>query len=319
MYVSVFDPSLTIKERQKTFFSIGFLLVSLIPIISFMVLDSIMYNVNGFFRDVTAISLNLNSADTVSHQVEGDGFLASTYRHLFNLIDSSNKETSTFSNLECLPVPQQPNFEAHKTIWTSIVVLLVLACLQSYIKRWRCVLAGFVYPERDEERSAWLFNHLLALNSGMFFWLEEDSTLAKQSSAFQKIKTLLSRFFYKLFDIVHRLLMSFLCCYCFGIIERKSLKQTCLTYQSKLLERYYKYKGILVVKCIHCGKCLTDEREKDGFINCESQDCKGLYCVECFLQIDNECKLCMMPLLECMLTEARSEISFEKDSSDEEI
>ena len=314
-YVSIFDWNLTNKERQVTIYSIGFLFFSLTPITFLIIMDKFMFNVNDFFRKNTNIKLDLSSPNKANHEVEGSGFMASTYRHLFYLIDNSNGEKSTFSNTECLPIPEIPNEEVHNRILFSIVILVLLTCFQSYIKRWRSVLAGFVYPERDRERAVWLFNHLLMLNSGMSFWSNANSKEVLKLNRIQKVGRFFIGNIYKISNFLYQILMNLMCCYCFGIIERLTLLQMYYKHKEKFIKYYHKCKG----RCyLNCTQCLIGGINQENYINCTTIDCKGVYCIECFQGMDNKCKRCLMSLINSPLMPDLNEISFEKDSSDEE-
>jgi hypothetical protein len=312
-YVSLFDLNLTKKEKQVTLLSIGFLSVSLAPITFFLIVDKLMYNVNSYFRSNTEVKLDLSSPKKVTHEVEGNGFMASTYRHMFGLIDSSNSDSSSFNNTECLPMPEIPNEDVHNQIFVSIIILVLLTCFQSYIKRWRSIIAGFVYPERDRERAVWLFNHLLMLNSGMSFWSDKNTNT--KLSGLDKIKRFFLGKIYTICNFFYIILMKLLCCNCFGIIERLSFLQMYYKHKGKFVNVYNKYKGI---KKFTCNKCLNHSVDEEDILSCSTLDCKGAYCIECFQIMDNQCKRCLMPLINSSLIQEPNEISFERDSSDEE-
>ena len=110
--------------------------------------------------------------------------------------------------------------------------------------------------------------------------------------------------------------MHLLCFYCFCTIDRESLAQKYYIWENKLMEIYLK---IIPPKNLYCLKCLaySNEHELDNmeYLKCSNKTCKGFYCIKCIHELDNTCKLCKTPIVECILTENES---LEKDSSDEE-
>ena len=313
-YVSIFDLRLTAKERQNTVNSLIFLCVSVMPIVFLILIDTCIHDVNSYFAHKTSVTLNLAPTHIVSYEVEGDGFMASNYRYLFNMLDSSNTEESTFSNVACLPHPVRPNKTAHSQILTSILILAALACLQSYIKRWRSILAGFVYPERDQERAIWLYNHLTMLNSRMEMKLPRNKKRG-DNTCLKHLSTLV----YHVFNFGYYVLMNLMCCFCFGIIQRGSLRQVYHKIKFKLILVWLKSRRAKCLFCLKCGDLVASAEDRDDFIPCRTLKCRGFYCAECCIRlVDYECRLCKAPLIEDRLADGENDFFPEKDSSDEE-
>lgn len=317
-YVDLFDYKLSKTEWESTIFSVFLLVLYITPILFSLSMDNFMFSVNNYAVNNTAVEVNLGSTHPISGKVKGKGFMAAIYKQAFNLFDGSfDEDNSTFSNIQCLPKPKQPNEAVHNAIKRNIVILLVLTCFQEYIKRWRSILAGCVYPERDHQRAIWLYDHLLRLDSSMGLWLK-----SKPNAAINKYRVL--RFFIRLLEnlvyfianAIYFVLMHLLCFYCFCTIDRDSLAEKFYKWENKLMEIYLK---LVPNKNSYCLKCLTYQNEKElddvEYLSCSNKVCKGFYCIKCVHGLDNICKLCKMPIVEYILTENES---LERDSSDEE-
>ncbi|XP_078666756.1 uncharacterized protein LOC144908775 [Branchiostoma floridae x Branchiostoma belcheri] len=65
--------------------------------------------------------------------------------------------------------------------------------------------------------------------------------------------------------------------------------------------------------CISCAK-PGEQEDKKKFKHCENAGCKGIFCLDCWIQINNTCTLCMRPVDYSDV----AYVSEERDSSDEE-
>jgi len=54
---------------------------------------------------------------------------------------------------------------AKKTLSIYFYVILLMTVVGVYFERLRSICAGCVYPNRDEERSIWLYNHILEIRT----------------------------------------------------------------------------------------------------------------------------------------------------------
>lgn len=165
-FVGLFDLRLTKREQAYTWKSLSRLMIIFVPILLTLWLDDILVSVNEYVASNTLIEMQWEPNELMKiHVVQGGkSFLGQTYKQLFESF--KNKETSgskMLNNLKCLPKLSRVNGDVHYTISFCLVLLLVLTSFQAYIKRSRALLAGCVYPDRDQERAVWLYNHILAL------------------------------------------------------------------------------------------------------------------------------------------------------------
>ena len=319
-YVDLFDMKLSQSERRSTFSAIQIVTTILLPVILSVALDKLLAYINIFIVENTLIELNMETSSVKAKKV---GLLTSIYKTLFENINKHNANI-TFSNKECMPIPQITDENVYQTITTNIILILVLACFQEYIKRWRSVLAGCVYPERDQERTVWLYNRIKTVDCKIGFWLKKKNSFNHNQIQIHrfhlyfisKLKEFITKIFYFIFNIIYVISMYIMCLYCFCTIDQKNLSQFIYHHEPKLIKLYLSLFKSKDSKCIKCLKVFnrntSDQTIDDDFIKCKTVKCRGLYCIDCYNEMDNLCKLCNMILLD---QDFETNESMEKDSS----
>jgi hypothetical protein len=313
-YVDLFDVKLSQSERRSTFSAIQIVTIILLPVLLSILFDKFLAYLNILIVENTLIELNMQ---TNSVKARENGLVTSIYKALFDNINRQNSNIS-FSNKECMPIPQITDNFVYETITTNIILIIILACFQEYIKRWRSVLAGCIYPERDQERTVWLYNQIKIAECKTGFWLKKKNDSYQKQIQIQrfhlllKLKELILKFFYFIFNLVYVISMNILCFYCFCTIDQKNLSQFIYHHESRIIKLYLTLFKSKEPKCINCLKVLYDNQNEHDFIKCKKAKCKGLYCIDCFNEMDNLCKLCNMVLLD---QDLETNESMEKDSS----
>lgn len=95
--------------------------------------------------------------------------------------------------------------------------------------------------------------------------------------------------------------------------EKSSLVEYLAT-KSELLRQIFIYFGYTEKKfCLVCAKPGFQD-DFDTFKHCQTPGCKGIYCEDCFRDLNNMCTICMHPIEYGDM----SDLSEELDSSDEE-
>lgn len=61
----------------------------------------------------------------------------------------------------CLPHPSEPDWTAYRTIAGLFTLCFLLVLTEAYLLRLRHIICGYYYPERERERIAWLYTHIL--------------------------------------------------------------------------------------------------------------------------------------------------------------
>jgi hypothetical protein len=74
------------------------------------------------------------------------------------------------NTFQCLPNTSIVEPHIYDMLLTYTILLFSLSLFQSYIKRFRSVIVGCVYPEKDQERAVWLYNHILLHKTRVDRW-----------------------------------------------------------------------------------------------------------------------------------------------------
>lgn len=168
----------------------------------------------------------------------------------------------------------------------------------------RSVCAGCCFPERDEERAFWLVNHILSIQSMM------GSTENDSKFSFRKVLKKIGYFFANLVFQAFNLLCF---CWCFCLLDVISLRKFTIRHQNKcvfLRNKLFKSKP----RCQKCGLSEGDRLQSNDLIKCSTNDCAGLFCVACYIELANTCKYCKMILInDGTISDP------EHDSSDDEL
>ncbi|XP_078000576.1 DC-STAMP domain-containing protein 2-like [Glandiceps talaboti] len=228
----------------------------------------------------SALITRLNSPHIVRMKVQGEGLMADLYREVINSFDPMSGKNSSIDTTRCLPNPEPPDMTSYRTIGSIYGICLFLVLTEAYGLRLRHVVASYYYPERERQRIAWLYGHIQKRRGGFLRLLRRKVRRnSKSIKPMEKIK----------------------------MLDR-------LAAMSPLFEKILKMCGIEKKYCIGCSQS-GDKDDTENFKHCAKPDCKGIYCLECFSDLNNMCTLCMKPIDYGDF----SDISEEKDSSDEEL
>lgn len=164
-YVGLFELRMTSNEKAYTIKSLTRLLIALIPLLLILWIDVKLASINNYLAKNTVFDFEWdNRGNREIRMNKGGGFVANVFKEMFEST-STRSNSKRVNNFKCLPQTNRISHEVHYTIGVNIVLLLVLVCLQAYIKRIRALICGCVYPDRDQERAVWLYNHLMNLYS----------------------------------------------------------------------------------------------------------------------------------------------------------
>lgn len=273
-----------------------------------MIADHALFTFCEYLRMYAKIDLELDSSQPDNQKIEGTGLMANAYRHIFDSFiqpDGVSNKQRLISNVHCLPLGLEPKYDVYKQIGVYTVILLVVSSLQAYTKRLRSVLAGSVYPNRDFERSIWLYNYILSVSSniGLTHHREKQNTTCL---------SVLKRVGMFILNAVYSIWMMAMCCYCCCSLPIRSLGVT--------IQRARLSVGLIVQRYWNrqnedqCSFCFSYETTTN-LTRCSNSDCACLYCIECFEELRNQCKSCKWNIIR----NVDDEQSEEEDSSDDEI
>lgn len=225
-----------------------------------IVADWILYQVTDIIRrnGHTALQVGVESEHRFS--VHGGGFISTFFRFLFK---EFNYQSSVFNHIDtipCLPKPLQlsPRHLIHPAV--VVVALGLVTLLQPYCLRSRHAIAAHFYPERQNERVAYLYKEMLrrrqARNASQQYRipgrLDENKKLAEVLDHGRKLAKVLS--------LLGRLRRCCLLCGCPGSTIRVLGSSSSKKFQT-------------------CNR---------------NPECSAFYCGSCWSQLDN-CAICQLP------------------------
>ncbi|XP_043680445.1 uncharacterized protein LOC122634949 isoform X1 [Vespula pensylvanica] len=275
-YVSLSSVKLIKTERVKLAKSATFLSLTSVKICIYIIMDYSLYWILDTIRYHGRIQTQIDQPNSVGIYVSGTGFLAELYRSIIKAFTPHVKDIE-INTVPCLPDPIPPSFDGYIRILTLIILCWMMIIFEPYSFRLREVVMCQYYPDRAKQRAAWLYNHIMR-SRGSFVKFARRQLRRK-----------------------------------FGIngetIERVTFKQRVMAV-FPFLNKLFPQKE---QACILCGAVQRDDI--NPHIKCPTPDCVGLFCLQCFADLQNTCTICRSPLEYGDLSDMSEEI----DSSDDQL
>ncbi|EGI58274.1 DC-STAMP domain-containing protein 2 [Acromyrmex echinatior] len=276
-YIPLTSVTLIKVEKIKLAKSVVFLGLTTFKICIHMMADYSLYWILSTIRYHGRIETKVQRPNFVSVHVSGDGYLADLYRSIVKAFTPHAKDIE-IDTIPCLPDPIPPNLDRYTQIVTLIAFCWIMAIFEPYGLRLRHVVMCKYHPERAKQRAAWLYNHIIR-SRGSFLKFARRQLRRK-----------------------------------FGMsegerIERVTFRERCLAICPFLNKLFPQKQNV----CLLCGSVERSDREPH--IKCATPGCLGLFCIQCFADLQNLCTICRSPIEYGDL----SDISEERDSSDEQL
>ncbi|KAK2576099.1 hypothetical protein KPH14_007434 [Odynerus spinipes] len=215
--------------------------------------------------------------NSVGVYVSGNGYLADLYRSIVKAFTPHMQDVE-INSVPCLPDPLPPDFDGYIRILSLIAFCWIMVVFEPYSLRLRTIVMCQYHPDRAKQRAAWLYNHIMR-SRGSFVKFARRQLRRK-------------------FGINNKEQM-----------ERITLKQRFIAV-CPFLKKLFSQKES---SCLLCGARQRDDT--NPHIKCPTPGCIGLFCMECFADLQNICTICRSPLEYGDL----SDMSEEKDSSDDQL
>ncbi|KYN11324.1 DC-STAMP domain-containing protein 2 [Trachymyrmex cornetzi] len=276
-YIPLTSVTLIKVEKIKLAKSAVFLSLTMFKICIHMMADYSLYWILSTIRYHGRIETKVQRPNFVGVHVSGDGYLADLYRSIVKAFTPHAKDTE-IDVIPCLPDPIPPDLDRYTQIVTLIAFCWIMAIFEPYGLRLRHVVLCKYYPERAKQRAAWLYNHIIR-SRGSFLKFARRQLRRK-----------------------------------FGMtegerIERVTFRERCLAICPFLNKLFPQKQNV----CLLCGSVERSDREPH--IKCAMPGCLGLFCIQCFADLQNLCTICRSPIEYGDL----SDISEERDSSDDQL
>ncbi|KAG5333498.1 DCST2 protein, partial [Acromyrmex charruanus] len=276
-YIPLTSVTLIKVEKIKLAKSVVFLGLTTFKICIHMMADYSLYWILSTIRYHGRIETKVQRPNFVSVHVSGDGYLADLYRSIVKAFTPHAKDIE-IDTIPCLPDPIPPNLDRYTQIVTLIAFCWIMAIFEPYGLRLRHVVMCKYHPERAKQRAAWLYNHIIR-SRGSFLKFARRQLRRK-------------------FGMVEG-----------ERIERVTFRERCLAICPFLNKLFPQKQNV----CLLCGSVERSDREPH--IKCATPGCLGLFCIQCFADLQNLCTICRSPIEYGDL----SDISEERDSSDEQL
>ncbi|KAI4499686.1 hypothetical protein M0802_005256 [Mischocyttarus mexicanus] len=274
-YVSVSSIRLIKMEKIRLTKSVTFLCLSTMKICMHIMTDYSLYWILSLIRYHGRIDVQIDQPNSVGVYVSGTGFLAELYRSIVKAF-TPHIEDIEISSVPCLPDPIPPNYDGYIRILSLIFFCWIMTICEPYCLRLRQVVMCQYHPDRAKQRAAWLYNHIMR-SRGSFVKFARRQLRRKFSINGETI-------------------------------ERITLKQRFLA-TIPFLKIFFPQREKC---CLLCGAVQLDD---STHVKCPTPNCVGLYCMECFADLQNICTICQSPLEYGDL----SDLSEEIDSSDDQL
>ncbi|XP_046833011.1 DC-STAMP domain-containing protein 2-like [Vespa crabro] len=256
-YVSLSSVKLIKTERIKLVKSAMFLSLTSVKICMYIMTDYSLYWVLDTIRYYGRIQTQIEQPNSVGVYVSGTGFLAELYRSIIKAFTPHIKDIE-INSVPCLPDPIPPSYDGYIRILSLIILCWIMIIFEPYCLRLREIVMCQYYPDRAKQRAAWLYNHIMR-SRGSFVKFARRQLRRK-----------------------------------FGIngetIERVTFKQRFMAI-FPFMNIFFPQKE---QACLLCGAVQRDDN--NPHIKCPTPGCVGLFCLQCFADLQNICTICRSPL-----------------------
>ncbi|KAL1395875.1 hypothetical protein pipiens_002782 [Culex pipiens pipiens] len=257
-YIPLTSLYLLRQERLRVARNAFFLFLSTIQIAAIVSADYCLYWLLTIVGQASRKQTEIHLPSMFKIHVIGNGTIADMYRRIVAVIEASARLADYLRPAKCAPDPPAPDYVRYCQIGFLLVSAWAFIVLEPYGLRVRQLIMAGYYPERARERATWLYNDIL---------LKRETF----------VKLVLKQMAADLGD--------------------PTGKPTWLDVIRAKTNHYWLSRMVLgshhPVRCILCGSDLA----RDDYVRCFRPRCSGMYCYECFLEIQHVCWMCGDPIL----------------------
>ncbi|XP_055066164.2 E3 ubiquitin-protein ligase DCST1 isoform X1 [Misgurnus anguillicaudatus] len=154
-----------------------------------LAVDGILYNIFDLIRRHTFTEYSVTSVQHADIVIGGDSMLAKLLRKTIGAFNSSSNLDVQSSNLHCLPQPHALEQSNYLWIFTPLLLMGLMCCLQVYTNRLRRVITTFYFPKREKRRILFLYN--LMIQKRLFFINRQRKRLRNRKQSFKTVQSVL--------------------------------------------------------------------------------------------------------------------------------
>ncbi|KAF3430240.1 hypothetical protein E2986_05482 [Frieseomelitta varia] len=289
-YVPITSIRLIKSERTKLAKSIVFLSLATIQLIMYVSADYCLYWILNTIQLYGRFQSKVERPSVVTIHVSGKGYLADLYKSIVKAFTPRGREAEIDTML-CLPNPITPDLDKYIQILILIFLCWLIAFFEPYGLRMRQIVMCQYYPERAKQRAAWLYNHIIR------YQIFTPAHCQSRGSFLKFARRQLRRKF--------------------GLTEGEEIEK--VTLKEKLWATFPLLNTFFPLKQKACLLCGAVERAEQLLVKCPTPDCVGLYCTQCFVDLQNLCTICRSPMdYDIMVDEETVEEEYEEEYEDED-
>ncbi|XP_053687022.1 DC-STAMP domain-containing protein 2 [Sabethes cyaneus] len=275
-YISLTSCKLTRKEKLRIARNAVFLFVSSVKIVGIISGDYCLYWLLTTVRYAALKQAGIERPPMVTLEVRGSGIIADMYRGIVGAFEPMVQHLDVIDAVQCAPEPLEPNLNRYLLICLSLLFCWMATVLEPYGLRTRQLIMRGYFPERAQERAVWLYNDILLKRETFVKIVRRQLAFGRKTAPQEAIGWL-------------------------DVIRAKT-------------NRYWIYRKLFgengSKRCILCSTRHTT----DDLVTCLRPGCTGIFCYDCFLELQNVCSICSEP----MALGDLNDDSFERDSSETE-
>ncbi|XP_057651832.1 DC-STAMP domain-containing protein 2-like [Diorhabda carinulata] len=276
IYVNIKSTKLTDVEKKKLKKAVTTLATINMKAAIYIGIDYCLYWILNLISYYGRFQSKVQAPNIPTPHISGKGLLADLLRSIVLAFQPMGLQIEV-DTVPCLPTPLPPDLDRYIQIATLLMLCWLLTLFEPYGLRFRTFIMCYYHPLRGKQRAIWLYNNILRKRTSFLkFARRQLRRTVLSDKTVEKVK--ISEFLAANFR-------------CFTM---------CLDKQQ--------------LACLLCGKIFR-ENDTEKPIRCQTPNCPGLYCEECFADLRNLCTVCLSPIDYGDL----SDLSEEKDSSEEEI
>lgn len=246
--------SLKLCKPERGLFKVGLAMVFMHATVALLIVgvDYGLYWLLKVIAEHGEFQYNYEAQGETNLDIGGTGIVSEFVRWMFvEGFNASNAFNFTIDTTECLPNPTQPNRNTAIAIGVLYVFTLLTVLCQAYMLRLRRFIANYYYPEREIERTLYLYNEILNRRNNLLRLLRRFMKQKKKEADHQN-QISINAYLMRRYP-------------CWGKLMRK-------------LGCYNKY----------CQGCR--EKNKYGnFKHCSDRACECIYCAECAREAGSVC------------------------------
>ncbi|XP_022102122.1 DC-STAMP domain-containing protein 2-like [Acanthaster planci] len=248
--------SVSLSKPEKGLFKLGLVTVLLHAVIAAILIlaDYGLFWLLSLISRHGRVKFEISGGGGTDLTIGGSGVLSKLIQSLFvEGFAAASEFNVTLDTEHCLPNPVPPNEILSVGIGVLYLTALVMVLFQAYALRLRRRIASYFYPEREQERIHYLYNHTLQRRQNLFKLLKQRIRQTKHEME----------------------------------VEQRVSFVAYLSAKYPFWRRVFLWLGQEKRVCLGCA-----DVDNGTFKSCGNPDCSGLYCRECLHEINSTCTLC---------------------------